>query len=216
MFGKTPPITLVLLIANVSTFLMQMLLGDIWFLSLELWPLGEYTMRLPDYSLMQVGFMPWQLLTHAFLHGGPEHLFSNMFALWMFGRPLESTWGSRRFLCYYLVCVLGAGLVQLTVVTLGVKYGMPPTPSVGASGGVFGLLLACGMLFPNGRLMLIFPPIPMKMRTFVICYGLLELYLGVTGTRSGIAHFAHLGGMAFGFLVIQYWRGRWPFRRQSR
>lgn len=216
MLGNIPPIVRALLVVNVLMFVAQMLLGEARFLDLMLWPLGEYAMRMPDRSLIQVGFLPWQILSYGFLHGGLTHLFFNMFALWMFGGPLESVWGGRRFLRYYLICVLGAGLVQLVVATLAVKNGTPPYPTVGASGGVFGLLLAYGMLFPNQRLMLIFPPIPMKARTFVICYGLLELYLGVTGTRSGIAHFAHLGGMAFGFLVIQYWRGRWPFRRQSR
>jgi membrane associated rhomboid family serine protease len=112
--------------------------------------------------------------------------------------------------------VVGAGLVQLLVATLAANGGIGAYPTVGASGGVFGLLLAYGMLFPNHRLMLLFPPIPMRARTFVICYGLLELFLGVTGTAPGVAHFAHLGGMAFGFLLIQYWRGRWPFRRPRR
>lgn len=216
MLGNIPPVSRALLIANIALFAAQMFLGEALFLDLMLWPLGEYAMRLPDHSVIQTGFLPWQILTYGFLHGGLPHLFFNMFALWMFGAPLEATWGSRRFLRYYLICVLGAGLVQLVVATLAVRNGSLPYPTVGASGGVFGLLLAYGMLFPNHRLMLIFPPIPMKARTFVICYGLLELYLGVTGTRSGVAHFAHLGGMAFGFLLIQYWRGRWPFRRRVR
>lgn len=216
MLGNIPPVSRALLIANIALFAAQMFLGEALFLDLMLWPLGEYAMRLPDHSVIQTGFLPWQILTYGFLHGGLPHLFFNMFALWMFGAPLEATWGSRRFLRYYLICVLGAGLVQLVVATLAVRNGSLPYPTVGASGGVFGLLLAYGMLFPNQRLMLIFPPIPMKARTFVICYGLLELYLGVTGTRSGVAHFAHLGGMAFGFLLIQYWRGRWPFRRRVR
>lgn len=216
MLGNIPPVSRALLIANIALFAAQMFLGEALFLDLMLWPLGEYAMRLPDHNVIQTGFLPWQILTYGFLHGGLPHLFFNMFALWMFGAPLEATWGSRRFLRYYLICVLGAGLVQLVVATLAVRNGSLPYPTVGASGGVFGLLLAYGMLFPNHRLMLIFPPIPMKARTFVICYGLLELYLGVTGTRSGVAHFAHLGGMAFGFLLIQYWRGRWPFRRRVR
>jgi membrane associated rhomboid family serine protease len=165
---------------------------------------------------VQVGFLPWQVLTYGFLHGGLTHLFFNMFALWMFGPALEGTWGSKRFMQYYLVCVIGAGLVQLVVATMAVNSGSPPYPTVGASGGIFGVLLAFGMLFPNHRLMLIFPPIPMRARTFVIVYGVLELVMGVTRTQSGVAHFAHLGGMAFGFLMIQYWRGRWPFRRRPR
>ena len=214
MFDNVPPITRALLIANVLLFLATMGLGEARFLDLMLWPMGDFPVRLPDGSTGLVGFLPWQLVTYGFLHGGMTHLFFIMFALWMFGGPLEATWGSRRFLQYYLVCVVGAGLVQLLVATAAVNGGLGAYPTVGASGGVFGLLLAYGMLFPNHRLMLLFPPIPMRARTFVIAYGLLELFLGVTGTAPGVAHFAHLGGMAFGFLLIQYWRGRWPFRRK--
>ena len=216
MLDNVPPITRALLIANVLLFLAMMGMGEARFLDLMLWPAGDYPVRLRDGSSGLVGFLPWQLLTYGFLHGGLTHLFFNMFALWMFGGPLEATWGSRRFLQYYLVCVVGAGAVQLVVATAAASGGLGPYPTVGASGGVFGLLLAYGMLFPNHRLMLLFPPIPMRARTFVICYGLLELFLGVTGTASGVAHFAHLGGMAFGFLLIQFWRGRWPFRRARR
>jgi len=215
MLDNVPPITRALLIANVLLFLAMMALGEARFIDLMLWPMGDYPVRLPDGSIGLVGFLPWQLISYGFLHGGLTHLFFNMFALWMFGGPLEATWGSCRFMNYYLICVLGAGLVQLLVATAAASSG-GAYPTVGASGGVFGLLLAYGMLFPNHRLMLLFPPIPMRARTFVICYGLLELVLGVTGTASGVAHFAHLGGMAFGFLLIQYWRGRWPFRRPRR
>jgi membrane associated rhomboid family serine protease len=139
-----------------------------------------------------------------------------MLALFMFGAPLELTWGPRRFALYYFVCLVGAGIVQLLVASYTVKYGGPAYPTVGASGGVFGLLLAYGMLFPNQRVMLLFPPIPMKARTLVIAYGALELFLGISGAQTQIAHFAHLGGMAFGFLLIQYWRGRWPFTSSRR
>lgn len=214
MPDQIPPITRALLIANVLLFLSQAALGDGLFLDLMLWPLGDYPVRLPNGAIDQLGFLPWQVLTYGFLHGGWTHLFFNMFALWMFAGPLEATWGSKRFLNYYLICVIGAGLVQLLVTSVAAHHGGPVYPTVGASGGVFGILLAYGLLFPNVRLMLIFPPIPMRARTFVICYGLLELFLGVTGTQQGVAHFAHLGGMAFGFLLIQHWRGRWPFRRR--
>ena len=148
-----------------------------------------------------------KLLTYGFLHGGLGHLFFNMLALFMFGAPLEQTWGEKRFLTYYLVCVIGAGLCQLLVTAWAGEYG----PVLGASGGVFGLLLAYGMLFPNQRVMLLFPPIPMKARTFVIVFGLMELVLGFTGWQPGVAHFAHLGGMLFGWLLIRYWRGQPPF-----
>jgi membrane associated rhomboid family serine protease len=120
----------------------------------------------------------------------------------MFGRELEQLMGSRRFLTYYLTCIIGAGLIQLIVAGLqgdGVRV-------VGASGGVFGLLLAFGMAFPNRMIMLLFPPIPMKAKYMVVLFGILELYLGLSGRAPGVANFAHLGGMLFGFLLIQHWK----------
>jgi membrane associated rhomboid family serine protease len=151
-----------------------------------------------------VAFAPWQLLTYAFLHGSLIHLAFNMFALYMFGGAIERVFGSRRYLTFYLVCVLSAAIAQLIVA--GVSGNVYPT--VGASGGVFGLLLAYGMYFPNNRVMLLFPPIPMPARVFVVVYALIELFLGVTGTQEGVAHFAHLGGMVGGFIMLRYWRGR--------
>jgi membrane associated rhomboid family serine protease len=127
-----------------------------------------------------------------------------MFALWMFGRDLERIMGPQRFLIYYLTCVIGAGIVQVVVAAL--QGGVYST--IGASGGVFGILLAYGMAFPNNTVMLLFPPIPMKAKHFVIVFGLLELFIGVSGAAPGVAHFAHLGGMLFGFLLLQYWRRR--------
>ena len=156
------------------------------------------------------GFEPWQLLTYGFLHGSFGHLFFNMLALYMFGAPLEMTWGEKRFLTYYLVCVVGAGLCQLLVTGMFGEF----NPVLGASGGVFVLLLAFGMLFPSQRVMLLFPPIPMKARTFVIVFGAIELLLGFTGWQPGVAHFAHLGGMLFGWLLIRYWRGQPPFNNR--
>ena len=161
------------------------------------------------------------MFTYAFLHGSLMHLLFNMLALFMFGGELERVWGERRYLAYYTVCVVGAALAQLVVMNM---QGGPPYPTLGASGGVFGLLLAFGMLFPAPIIMLIFPPIPMPAWLFVSLYGLIELVLGVTGTQAGIAHFAHLGGMAAGFLMIQYWRsgrssrrsgGEWPADAQT-
>ncbi|RZA22229.1 MAG: rhomboid family intramembrane serine protease [Lysobacteraceae bacterium] len=203
-----PRVTKALLIANLAGFLLQWSLGDERLLALMLWPLadGAYAP-----SGMAPAFMPWQLLSYAFLHGGFAHLAFNMLALVMFGAPLEYTWGERRYLTYYLVCVLGAGLCQLVVGSWAVSNGAEPYPTIGASGGVFGLLLAYGMLFPNQRVMLLIPPIPMKARTLVIVYGLFELGLGLTGLQPGVAHFAHLGGMLFGWLLIRHWRGQPPF-----
>lgn len=156
--------------------------------------------------------LPWQLVTYGFLHGGFTHLFFNMFALWMFGRRIEAYWGTKRFVIYYFICVIGAALVNLFVLALQGR----PSLTLGASGGVFGILLAYGMMFPNNRVVLLIPPIPMKAKWFVILYGVLELSFGVTGIGPSIAHFAHLGGMLFGFLLIQYWRRRWPFGFRSR
>ncbi len=149
-------------------------------------------------------FAPWQLLTYGFLHGGIGHIFFNMFGLWMFGRDLEHQFGSQRFLVYYMTCVVGAGLVQLVVAA--VQGGIYPT--VGASGGVFGILLAYGMSYPNRTILLLIPPIPMPAKYMVILYGILELYLGVSGNAPGVANFAHLGGMLFGLGLLLYWRNR--------
>ncbi|QHQ29160.1 putative uncharacterized membrane protein [Xanthomonas albilineans] len=187
-------------------FLLQISLGTATFAPFMLWPIGSFD----PFSSGQ-NFQIWQLLTYAFLHGGFSHLLFNMLALYMFGGPLEQTWGNKRFLTYYLVCVAGAGLCQLLVGWWMLRNGSAPYPTLGASGGIFGLLLAFGMLFPNQRVMLLFPPIPMTARTFVIVFGALELVMGFAGWEPGVAHFAHLGGMLFGWLMIRYWRGQPPF-----
>lgn len=186
-------------------------------------------------------FRPYQIVTHMFMHGGLTHLFFNMFALWMFGRVLESVWGGKRFFIYFFVTGLGAAflhtvvnfievqsiMAKLTPEQIAIVKAEGPAlwasqrnyldesmaalnralniPTVGASGAVFGVLLAFGMLFPNTQLMLLFPPIPIRAKYFVIIYGVIELYLGLTKPGSNIAHFAHLGGMLFGFLLIKYW-----------
>lgn len=214
MFTNLPPVTKALIIANGLVFVMQKLLGDPTFAPFMLWPLGES--GFDPFSPGQ-SFLPWQLVTYAFLHdtNGFFHLLFNMLALLMFGAPLEHTWGHRRFATYFFVCVVGAGLCQLLVGSWNVMQGGNAYPTVGASGGVFGLLLAYGMLFPNQRVMLLIPPIPMKARTLVIVYGAIELLLGATGLQPGVAHFAHLGGMLFGWLLIRYWRGQPPFGRSG-
>lgn len=204
--SATTPVVAALLGLNGLFFLAQFVLGDWLVLTLALWPLG-----VPDSagSLLGLPYVPdfrlWQLVSYSFLHGNLLHLFTNMFAMWMFGVQIERLWGSRMFAIYYFVCVLGAGVVQLLVASATVAE-MGPYPTIGASGGVFGILLAFGMMFPNQRIILLFPPIPMRAKWFVILYGAFELYAGITGTLSGVAHFAHLGGMLFGFLLIQYWR----------
>jgi len=208
-----PTVIFALLLLNVSLFLAEQYYGNLLITRLALWPLGAtgYASS-PAGPVLLPGFHVWQLVTYAFLHGSIAHIFFNMFALWMFGMQVENAWGSQRFAVYYLVCVVGAGLVQLLVASL--SHGIYPT--IGASGGVFGILLAFGMMFPNQRILLLIPPIPIKAKYFVIGYGLIELITGVTGTEAGVAHFAHLGGMAFGFVLIQYWRGKLPFRPRRR
>jgi membrane associated rhomboid family serine protease len=198
MFPSIPPVTQILIIANVAVFLLETVAGGILFRLFALWPLSS-------------GFLPWQVVTYGFLHGGLTHLLLNMFALYMFGGEIERVVGQRRYLTFYFVCVLSAAIAQLLVTAV---LAAPPYPTVGASGGVFGLLLAFAMYFPNRRVLLIIPPIPMPAWLFVTLFGILELYFGVTGTQAGVAHFAHLGGMVGGYLMIRRWRGRPPFGRR--
>jgi membrane associated rhomboid family serine protease len=192
---------------NVVVFLLQSSLGDAGIIWLALWPLGPNALYGPE-----VGFEPWQLVTYSFLHGGFTHIFFNMFAVFMFGSTLEQFLGTRSYVTLYFVSVVTAALTQLGVnELLGSPY-----PTLGASGGVFGLLLAFGMYFPHQRIMLIIPPIPMPAWVAVTLYGALELFLGVTGTQAGVAHFAHLGGMLGAFLMIQWRRGKPPFAKRRR
>lgn len=210
-----PPATRALLIANAVVFFLQMVgAGDFLLQHFALWPLGpDILARVADGSVVSVGFRPWQLVTYAFMHGGWTHIFLNMFALFMFGGPIERLLGQREFLFYYFVCLLVAAVAQLLTVQwfTGGYY-----PTVGASGAIFGLLLAFGMFWPRQRLMLLFPPIPLPAWLFVSGYVVIELVLGVTGTQSGVAHFAHLGGALAGFVLIQYWRGRLPLKPRRR
>ena len=201
-----PPATQAILGLNVVVFLLQGMLGDSLTLMFALWPLG------PSPFGSDVGFAPWQLVTYSFLHGGFAHIFFNMFSVYMFGSTLERFLGTRFYVLLYFASVITAGLVQL-----GVNEAMgSPYPTVGASGGVFGLLLAFGMFFPQQRIMLIFPPIPMPAWVAVTVFGALALFMGVTGTQAGVAHFAHLGGMLGAFLLIQWRRGKPPFGKPRR
>lgn len=211
MATRLPPVTLGLLLALAAGHGLQLLLGDRFSAELALWPLGPHLLVPLESGLVDVGFEPWQLLSYGFLHGGLLHLAFNAFALYMFGAPIEQLWGSRPFLVYYLVCVVGAALAQLATQAWLMPDG-PMIPTVGASGGVFGVLLAFGMMYPHQRILLLFPPIPMPAWLFVIGYGVLELVLGLSQPGSNVAHFAHLGGMAIGFVLIQYWRGKLPWR----
>ena len=220
MLNNVPPVVKNLIIINVLFYLATVALGEsemLYYFS------GTY----PG----SPNFYPWQVFTHMFMHGGISHLFFNMFALYMFGGQLERLWGGQRFLNYYIICGLGGFFLHEFV--LGVElynaYGsffpvfeQPLSVSddrwvmsldmqfgrvVGASGAVFGILLAFGMLFPDTRLMLLFPPIPIKAKYFVIGYGVLELSLALdNASGDNVAHFAHLGGMLFGYLLLKRWQ----------
>lgn len=231
-FNNIPPVVKNLIIVNVlmliATFVLERVGIDLYkYLGLY-FPLSE-------------NFRLHQIFTHMFMHGGLTHLFFNMFALYMFGRVLESVWGPKRFLTFYLVTGIGAAVLHTAVNFIEyyhtasqispeqvayvkeVGYGLfaegknfsDPllgklnlalnTPTVGASGAVFGILLGFGMLFPNTQLMLLFPPIPIKAKYFVMGYGAIELYLGFSNSGGNVAHFAHLGGMLFGYFMIKYW-----------
>jgi len=188
-----------LILANVAIFGLQLQAPDALLVHYALWPLGAHLV--PEFGQV-AAFAPRQLLSSAFLHGSPAHLFLNMFALWMFGRDCEHALGARRYLVLYFAAVLSAALVQLAVASLaGTAY-----PTVGASGAVFGVLLAFATLFPERRIVLLFPPIPMPAWLFVTLYGVVELANGVFGTQAGVAHFAHLGGMLGAWLVLRHWR----------
>ena len=205
-----PPAAMIILGVTVVAYLFQSMNMLESIRLLALWPLGTPDrIEFSGIGTVNTGFGPWQLVTYALLHGGIGHLFFNMFALYMFGLPIEQAWGSQRFVVYYVVCVIGAGLVQL--ITAAVSGGVYPT--IGASGGVFGLLLAFGMMYPNQRILLLIPPVPIRAKYFVIGYGLLTLLFGVTGSMGGVAHFAHLGGMLFGLAMILYW-GRSDYYRR--
>jgi len=228
--GHTPPVVKNLLIINVVMFLGTMFFERVLHVNLSAL-LGLYYFQSPLFG-------PWQLVTHMFMHGGLTHIFFNMWALFIFGKTLESTWGSQRFLIYYLATGLGAALfhelvmyIQLApdVTALKTAYSVSKInskllseilrpgnpyfelgralriPTVGASGAVYGVLLAFGMLFPNTPLFIIPIPFPIKAKWLVIGFGALELFLGITQTGDNIAHFAHLGGMIFGFILIKYW-----------
>ncbi len=182
-----------------AVFCVQLLIPAPLDFLFALWPLGSGH------------FFPWQVVTYAFLHGGMVHLFFNMLGLWMFGSELERLWGRNRYLQLLLASVVSAALVQLVFTALTRAF----APTVGASGGLYGLLLSFGMLFPNRVIMPLFPPIPMKARHFVLLFGGLELLFGLTG-GSGVAHFAHLGGMLGAWLMISWWRGRLPFSPRRR
>jgi len=235
MWNSIPPVVKNIIIINVILFLAMIVAGQRWginlndYLGLHYWASNKFNLA--------------QIVTYMFMHGGYMHIFFNMFAVFMLGSTLEYTWGSKRFLNFYMITGIGAGLIQLLVIFIRVNIiqaELPPelvqqvyaegtsvlargmnytnstmaqlnllinTTTVGASGAVFGILLAFGMMFPNAPLYFMFIPVPIKAKYFVIGYGILSLYLGFAN-RAGdnIAHFAHLGGMLFGIILILYWK----------
>lgn len=209
MFSHITPVVKNLIIINILVFVFSQLQPQLFY---------GY---LAGYFVLSEQFLPWQIVTHMFMHGGLLHIFVNMYALFLFGTALERVWGSKNFLIYYMFCGIGAFFlhefvfyyelsgfarergVALSQIDLSGHY------VVGASGAVFGILLGFGLLFPNTELMLLFPPIPIKAKWFVMIYGALEIYLAIQN-RPGdqVAHFAHIGGMLFGYILIKIWQKR--------
>jgi|TARA_B110001450_G_scaffold240344_1_gene249029 membrane associated rhomboid family serine protease len=229
-FSELPEVVKNLLIINGLFFLATISLDNFGLDLVKIFGLHQF--QSPD-------FRPHQIISHLFMHGDFTHLFFNMFALWMFGKVLENVWGAKRFLTFYIVTGIGAAFVHLLIsqyqiisisnqipemVNLAIEGRYNPsipiskkltqliiTPTVGASGAVFGLLLAFGMLFPN-TLLYIYFAIPIKAKYFVLAYGILELYSGISNNPAdNVAHFAHLGGMIFGYFLIKYWRKNTSF-----
>ena len=198
-----PPVTRHLLIINVIVWLATVVLRryDIY---LERW--------LALFFWQDSYFNVAQPFTYMFMHDAHSfvHIFFNMFSLWMFGGLLERVMGSKRYLIYYIVCRLGAALVQELMWQFSLQE---IVPTVGASGAVFGILLAFGMIFPNMPMYIFFIPVPIKAKWVVIGYGLLELYFGISGNQPGVAHFAHLGGMLAGIIMMMYWRHNGTLKR---
>jgi membrane associated rhomboid family serine protease len=204
-FSFFPPVIKTLLISNLIVFVMMYFVGSFRIGNVPLYNYLTYY-----FSLMPLGsgFLPWQLFTYLFMHGSLMHLFFNMFALWMFGMELENVWGSKKFLIFYLTCGVGAGLTNLLIAPLFTTVG----PTVGASGSVYGVLLAFAMMYPD-RPIFIYFLFPVKAKYFITFFIILEIFNGVAGTQSGIAHFAHLGGAFVAFIYLMADSGRIPVRR---
>lgn len=211
MFNRIPPVVKNLIILNVMMFLITLLTGNFMYEKFSL------------FYFQSPLFKPYQIITHMFMHGGFFHILFNMYTLFIFGSVLENVWGGKKFLLYYLVTGVGAAIIHSLVMYIEASsltqameagnflaqekmFALMRTPTVGASGAIYGLLLAYGMLFPNNVMQLLFPPVALKAKYFVLIFGALELFLGLSNTGSDIAHFAHLGGMIFGYFLIIYWK----------
>ena len=161
----------------------------------------------PLFPIQSPNFYPWQFVSYMFMHANFSHIFFNLFALWMFGQAIENFWGTKRFAIYYFLTGIGAGLLHILINSDPVmtQQGLQFIPTVGASGAVYGILLAFGMMFPDRPIMLLFFPVPIKAKYFVAFFGAIEFFSGITRSDQGVAHFAHLGGMLVGFILIKYW-----------
>ncbi|NVK04518.1 MAG: rhomboid family intramembrane serine protease [Flavobacteriia bacterium] len=204
-FSILPPVIKNLIIINALFLLGTFVVGNVYNVSLSYY-LAMYFPSSPF-------FEPWQIITHMFMHGGFEHFLFNMFALWMFGTRLENMWGGQKFLIYFIATGLGAAfLYELTNYLQFMsgaisEYTLYTTAALGASGAVFGILMAYGMLYPN-ELVYVYFLMPVRVKYFVAIYGAIELWMGFSRSDSGVAHFAHLGGMLFGYLLIRYWKSK--------
>lgn len=209
MFDRITPIVKQLLIINVVVFIISNLAEQFFYSNFAF-----FNPILPNNEqLLNPNFKVWQVITYMFMHGGVGHIFSNMFGLFIFGSTLETYMGSKKFLTYYLITGVGAAVLNSMLNTYEMSqlitnsepyWRQAVTPMVGASGAIFGILVAFGVLFPNVELMLLFFPVPIKAKYFVILYGLYELYAGTAGLQQGVAHFAHIGGLITGFVLLKF------------
>ncbi|BCT93051.1 rhomboid family intramembrane serine protease [Lysobacter helvus] len=207
LIASIPRAVKALLIANALVFVLQLFANAALMNVFALWPLPFGVGGRVDYP----PFMPWQLVSYAFLHGDFGHLFFNMLAVLMFGAQLEYEWREKRFITYWMLCIIGAGVCQLLMQTF-----VSPGAAIGASGGVYGLILAFAVKYPHQRVMMFPLPIQMSARTMAIGYAVAALLYGVFGSQEGVAHFAHLGGMLTGWIVLRYWRQEPPFGKWRR
>lgn len=193
--ANIPPVTRNILIAIVAMYIFQQIFAQTG---------GNFIARyFVLYPIDTPYFYPWQLVTYALLHGNLMHLFFNGFAIWMFGSQIEHYWGEKRYSIFIIVCIIGSGLANALLSNVG---------AVGISGAVYGLLVAFGMMWPNHTIYLVIPPIPMKAKYFVIILAVIAFISSINPRGDGIAHIAHLGGAITGFLLIQYWRKKPPFK----
>lgn len=213
LFGNMPTAIRHIIIINILVMIMTKLNADFMY--------GKFALFYPTSPF----FHWWQPVTHMFMHGGFWHLLFNMYTLYLFGSVLERVWGTKKFLVFYFVTGIGAAAIHTGVEWLQMQswlgqaaqgsiaaqtaiHALKITPTVGASGAIYGVLMGYAMLYPDSLLTLFIPPVTLKAKWFVLIFAAIELLTGVTGTGGGIAHFAHLGGLVFGFLLIWYWKKR--------